>query len=193
MPTYKCLQCGASFDDPRPSAKRKFCSSSCAAKYNGMLRVSKTSKLEQLTFTAEQQGAYMDIKFSRKPSRYTIERLNALGYRFDWRYGSWRSKTNHQGGVEIARMACEMSARYNRANRSTLCWTCDHADKGGASECPWVSEFKPVDGWDADEQTRRLWDHQQDGRNVPRTVTSYCVISCPLYVMDKRTKKRSKK
>ena len=53
-------------------------------------------------------------------------------------------------------------------------------------------ERRSMDG-DADEQTRRLWDHQQDGRNVPRTVTSYCVISCPLYVMDERTKKRSKK
>ena len=61
----------------------------------------------------------------------------------------------------------------------TICWECIHADKGKASICPWVSEFKPVEGWDA---TRR--DILVPGRNKNQPAhydESYRVHQCPLF------------
>lgn len=75
----------------------------------------------------------------------------------------------------------ETRAFYHSHGRCAECGKADAYTIGGRYRCAECAE------------KRRLWDHQQDGRNVPRTVTSYCVISCPMYVMDERTKKRSKK
>ena len=64
----------------------------------------------------------------------------------------------------------------------TICWRCANA----CGKCSWSgldekgkSLFKPVDGWDAEKITVRMWD----GKNyVPRT--SYIVKHCPLFVDD---------
>lgn len=51
-----------------------------------------------------------------------------------------------------------------------LCWTCAKSGYGKASQCTWEREFKPVEGWTAEE-----------------TSVSYRITSCPLFVPDPKT------
>lgn len=48
----------------------------------------------------------------------------------------------------------------------TLCWDCERSYK---KTCNWAKDFKPVDGWDADE-----------------TKNGYLVKSCPEFIRDSR-------
>ena len=60
--------------------------------------------------------------------------------------------------------------------QETLCWHCKYSALGDKSPCEWAREFKPVDGWDA-EQTHINYTIRSD----PRRIDSYCVNSCPKF------------
>ena len=70
----------------------------------------------------------------------------------------------------------------------TLCWDCKRACGG----CPWsmsgthhgmTRKPSPVDGWKARETTVRM----QSATDNTRSVVSYIVEACPLFVPDRRT------
>lgn len=71
-----------------------------------------------------------------------------------------------------------MASRATVKAFDSVCWTC--AKSSGGHKCPWVSGFKPVPGWDADQT--EIWFNAKgmDGpyRHVEK---SYAVRSCPLY------------
>lgn len=187
-----CQYCGKAFYTQRPNAPRPYCSRLCANRATGERREKmeiQGEKDKMLEARAEMQGRYMDIKFNRKPSRYTIEKLKDLGFVYDWRYGSWRSTRNKEAGKALAEMSVEMSKKYDSVNRSTLCWSCQQADKGMVSECAWVREFKPVDGWDAEPTTRKMYGFTRHGKSVYKIEDSFCVFACPLYKPDARGKR----
>ena len=69
----------------------------------------------------------------------------------------------------------------------TLCWDCKRACGG----CPWsmsgthhgmTRKPSPVDGWKARETTVRM----QSATDNTRSVVSYIVEACPLFVPDRR-------
>ena len=63
-------------------------------------------------------------------------------------------------------------SRFNLWSRS-LCWTCAKSIPTGEDDCPWVTDFSPVDGWDA----------------IPKKVgrlDTYEVKACPLFADDSK-------
>lgn len=68
--------------------------------------------------------------------------------------------------------------------KETLCFSCDHADKGDKSICPWAKEFKPVEGWDATKRVLFFWIH-----NRKKPIESYKVINCPIYRKSKEKRR----
>ena len=66
------------------------------------------------------------------------------------------------------------SERDNHRHRSkTLCWLCANATDGNL--CPWVKDFTPVEGWEA--EPRKIFSN-----NV--TIQSYNITKCPLFRKD---------
>ncbi len=55
----------------------------------------------------------------------------------------------------------------------TLCWNCINAVPSLKCGCSWSREFKPVQGWTAEEAEMRMGTYNE------KTVTSYLVLKCP--------------
>lgn len=65
-----------------------------------------------------------------------------------------------------------------KQRKETLCWSC----KLSTGYCSWSSQLKPVNGWIAEKTiVERPTTHSKT--NIIR---SYKVISCPLYIKDKK-------
>lgn len=60
-----------------------------------------------------------------------------------------------------------------KGKKSTLCWTCQN---GYANKCPWMTDFTPVEGWEAEKTVIR--------DNIREPIDSYLVIKCPMYVKE---------
>jgi len=60
-----------------------------------------------------------------------------------------------------------------KGKKSTLCWTCQN---GYANKCPWMTDFTPVEGWEAEKTV--IMD------NIREPIDSYLVIKCPMYVKE---------
>jgi len=132
-------------------------------------------------------GGILDIEFNRSVSAPVREALKEAGFKYVWAGGGssgfWRGRKNHEIALAIAERAVAYSEKYTQAKADTLCWRCAHADKGGASECPWVRDFQPVDGWDAD----RLMMNTHWEKGEAKKTESYFVRACPLFQSDGRT------
>lgn len=71
--------------------------------------------------------------------------------------------------------------RTLRPTRQTLCWKCQNAVPNMHGRgCEWSRRFKPVPGWDADEEEMCM------SEDPPRYDTSYFVRSCPKFLADER-------
>lgn len=71
-----------------------------------------------------------------------------------------------------------MASKSQTLRRDTLCWKCANATD--STKCPWVKDFTPVEGWDAEET--KIWYNQEvDGKHYRKEEVSYIVKSCPLY------------
>lgn len=138
-----------------------------------------------LSYTTRRHGPYLDIEFSGAIPRAASRDLKELGFVWKANIRSWRSTRNHDKGIEIAERTVKRAHENHYNNRmSTLCCDCDHAGHGDRAACSWVREFKPVDGWDADEVHRKDWVHVGKGKSELQDITSYRVKSCPLYKPD---------
>ena len=67
-----------------------------------------------------------------------------------------------------------------QSTSGTLCWTCKWA-AGKDGKCPWVREFKPVEGWKATPDQVLITSATQAPDGVPKYTDSFTVIECPLY------------
>lgn len=70
-----------------------------------------------------------------------------------------------------------------KGNKHTLCWTCQRAVRKEieGERCPWSHDFKPVEGWEAEQKHRRV-DTRTSGEII--YMDTYNVKSCPLYLED---------
>lgn len=64
----------------------------------------------------------------------------------------------------------KIGRKFNFDKKETLCWTCSLV---GTSKCSWDREFKPVNGWEAEET--KIWNSMKQDY-----WKSYRVISCPM-------------
>lgn len=56
------------------------------------------------------------------------------------------------------------------------CWNCQNATGG----CPWADSLEPVPGWEATPVSRPAGSR----KGVHRTIESYSIKYCPLYLED---------
>ena len=63
---------------------------------------------------------------------------------------------------------------FSSPGKDTLCWRCANAVPTEDTGCLWSREFKPVEGWDA-EETSVLAKNKSGARHL----VSYRVKSCP--------------
>lgn len=68
-----------------------------------------------------------------------------------------------------------MNAPEKFAKKPTICWYCKRATSS-KSGCIWVSDFKPVKGWEAE----RVILAKRSPYEKP--VKTYRVIKCPLFI-----------
>lgn len=71
-----------------------------------------------------------------------------------------------------------MASKDCRKRQDTLCWECANSVNG--DKCPWVKDFTPVNGWDAEPDL--IWYNTPlvDGV-VKHEQPSYIVKNCPLF------------
>ena len=62
-------------------------------------------------------------------------------------------------------------------NKRSLCWYCANSTNG--SKCPWVRNFTPVEGWEAEKTQIK-----GNGKGA-KGYESYNVRKCPLYRADR--------
>lgn len=61
------------------------------------------------------------------------------------------------------------------AKKPTICWDCKRATSS-KSGCIWVSDFKPVKGWEAERVILAKRSPHE------KLVKTYRVIKCPLFI-----------
>lgn len=68
---------------------------------------------------------------------------------------------------------------HNPTRKATsLCWTCVRSCPIPGIGCSWSRRFRPVDGWEAEQTLLQ-------SANGKRSITSYCVCTCPLYIEER--------
>ena len=144
--------------------------------------------MEKLSYTITISGYAMSVRWNRSPSKRVCEALHNHGFRYDHRTRCWCGSAYRQAQVKVICDNAVARSCKGGKKKETLCVSCDHADKGMLSRCPWAAEFQPVNGWDAIKTQRGVDEsHKAKGKDLD---TSYHVISCPLYIQTVRKKKQ---
>ena len=137
-----------------------------------------------LDYTIQATNDVMVIRFSKAPSRQTRAKLANAGFGYAERYTVWKAYRNWDTGRRIAEQAKRESAAHERRKNCTLCWDCVKAGDGNLSECPWVREFKPVDGWTAVATKVKVTDGKPAFGYKTQMRDSYYVSECPMFEPD---------
>ena len=147
--------------------------------------------MERLSYTVTYSGYGMSVRWNRSPSKRVCEALHNNGFRYDHRTRCWcGSAYRKEQVIALCDTAVVRSCKGGK-KKETLCVSCDHADKGMLSRCPWAAEFRPVKGWNAIKTQRSVdEDHKVKGKDFD---VSYCVIECPLYIKTVRKKKQTRR
>lgn len=64
--------------------------------------------------------------------------------------------------------------------RETICWNCRNSCNSDKCHCSWSEKFEPVEGWEVEETSFK-------NKGCEEMTKSYCVISCPLFIADKKS------
>lgn len=110
--------------------------------------------------------------------------MKSYGYQYKYGpHGGWH-------GTESKGIIIELLERWKRNKKhanthaSTICWDCEHSDKGENSICPWAREFKPVDGWEVKRTILNI-KYSNSSKWQKKDAESYIVTKCPLFKNEK--------
>ena len=120
---------------------------------------STTVKIKGKIFDKEWMAEYVKTRMVSQVAAelgLTYASVNEAANRYKWQV------------VRVAKRQCNV-VQENRQ----LCWKCARATNGNL--CPWVKNFIPVPGWEAEPTTIYTTSHQGDA------IDSYRITKCPLY------------
>ena len=139
--------------------------------------------MTSLKYTTNVQDGKLYIKFKEPVSARYRSKLKDLGFDYIRSKRCWCGTQHCVEAIQLVKDAYGYS--QNPSSNSTLCWKCDHSDKGNISFCPWVNRFKPVDGWEAEPSYDKKSSYLKGATAVEPF--SYTVINCPMFTTDAKS------
>lgn len=137
--------------------------------------------MERLSFVTRRHTKYLDIEFNRAPSFRVNYALRDLGFVYLAHITSYRGTRHFDEAIDIANKAVENEKKAHSLDGygANICFDCANAGRGRLSPCAWEREFKPVEGWNAEEVVR-----QSTYGDNNKVVTSYHIIDCPMFIQE---------